>query len=218
VVRTKILALAPAALALAFSASAAMNKVDATKITCGDFATQNPEQQKRTIAFLQGYARKDMAEDSIGQVMIGGDRATIAASCAAAPDSTAWQKVQQTLGDEASGSPSGHVATSPGDSKMGSPPQPGAMPAPPSSSAGVTHAEPTKMTCQQYEELSSDAQRGIVYWLDGYSRKTDPSAATASLVDLDRNVTTLTEACRATPNERLWSTLRTRLPSTPSAG
>src|SRR5258706_1788044 len=112
-VRTRILALAPA-FALAFSANAAMNKVDATKITCGDFATQNVDQQKRTIAFLQGFARKDMNETSIGEVMIGGDRATITASCAREPDATAWQKVQQTLGDGASGTPSGRISTSSG--------------------------------------------------------------------------------------------------------
>src|SRR5262245_53925682 len=85
-----MLALLVPALALAFSAEA--KKVDATKITCEEFAAQTPEDQEKITAFLHGYSKKGVAEDALGEVEVDRVLDVAAIGCVEQPKATLWDK------------------------------------------------------------------------------------------------------------------------------
>jgi HdeA/HdeB family protein len=177
--RIRIAGLAPLlTLALALTANATMNKADATRITCGDFASQSADYQRRVLAFLQGYAHKDAPETSLGNLPVRADTARLTEACARDPESTVLQKVEESSDNRDSGTAQKHP--------------------------GMNEVRPTRVTCEQYERLDRETQLELVYWLEGYSRSTHGGSS----VDLDRDVSSAATVCHSTPHQTLRSALR----------
>jgi len=179
-------------LTLAVTAGAAeKDRVDATQVRCGDFATRSREQQRRLLAFLEGYARRDIAASQIGEIQVGGQTAGLDSACAREPEATVWSKVRENMGDESSGNPerTGRIETGPGEEKT-SPPR----------------AKPLELTCEEFNRLETKRQPEVLFWLDGYDR-TDGSA----VVDLERGLGGYESACRASPRQSLWTALEPTL-------
>jgi len=149
--------------AVAPNAMAAMNKLDATKITCQDFSSRSQDQQRRILAFLTGYTQKDLSEDSLGETQVDSDTAHVDSLCAKDPDATVLQQVEKSSGQRDSGTAQKHP--------------------------GMNEARPMKITCEEFERLDRDTQTDLVYWLEGWGQKkgsskvdldADPSSIAAS--------------------------------------
>jgi hypothetical protein len=161
-------------LALAAHAGA-HGTVDATKITCAEFVAESPEGRVRTTAFLDGYSKKGVAEDAIGEVDVQRELDVTVIDCKENPKATLWERFKSHL--------------------------PG----------GKLKVKPVKMTCEEFMALGKDVQPEVVYWLDGYNRKTKTDVSMAGQVDLERDTMVLVELCKPAPKESLWSRIKAKL-------
>lgn len=84
-------------LALAFGASAHAKKVNALTMTCEEFAAQTPEAQTRITAFVDGYSKKGVAEDAVGEVDVKRVLDVAVIGCVEEPKATFWDKVKAKL-------------------------------------------------------------------------------------------------------------------------
>lgn len=83
--------------ALALAADANAKKVNATTITCEEFAAQTPEGQRRITAFLDGYSKKGTHEDAIGEVDVNRVLDVAVIGCVQEPKATFWDKIKAKL-------------------------------------------------------------------------------------------------------------------------
>jgi hypothetical protein len=67
------------------------------------------------------------------------------------------------------------------------------------------------MTCEQFAELESDSQVGVVAWADGYRRAVTQPAEIGE-IEIDRQVETIVTSCTETPQLSLWRKLEAMLP------
>jgi len=81
-------------LALGLAAGAQAKKVDATTMTCEEFAAQTPEGQTRITAFLDGYSKKGVAEDAVGEVDVKRVLDVAVIGCVEEPKATLWDKIK----------------------------------------------------------------------------------------------------------------------------
>ena len=63
---------------------------------------------------------------------------------------------------------------------------------------------PTELTCQSYLKLNRDNRRWTVYWLDGFSRKPDPTDVNQGVVALKRNAEDFAASVCTKRDQRLW--------------
>ncbi|HXZ86830.1 MAG TPA: HdeA/HdeB family chaperone [Myxococcota bacterium] len=157
-------------------AASALNEIDATKVSCAQFTELGSNRQKRILAFLQGYAHRELAEDQVGSVPIGAGLPRVLDACAHEPTAVVWAKVQELA-----------PGRNTGDRRE----------------AGVTRP-PTEITCASYLKLDRYDRRLTVYWLDGYSRKPDPTDANQSVVALQRNGEDWAASACKKRKQRLW--------------
>jgi HdeA/HdeB family protein len=117
--------------------------VDALNLTCQQFVALPDSDQQRTAAFLEGYSKRDVAEDSVGEVDIAPDIAIVTTECRAEPQASFWQKMKGHLPAVTSGE----------------------------RTSNVERVKPVDITCEEFLALDDSEQPEVVYWLDGYSRK-----------------------------------------------
>ena len=151
-------------------------QIDAIKVSCAQFRELGQNVQKRVLSFLQGYVKRDVSEDKVGSVMVGGGLSRVLDACVHAPDEPVVAKVEE-------------VAAGPDTGARGE--------------ARLTRP-PTAMTCRDYVKLGRADQRLTVYWLDGYSRKNDPTDANQSVVALDRDPEDMAKKACSKREQRLW--------------
>jgi hypothetical protein len=84
-------------LALAFGASADAKKVNALTMTCEEFAAQTPEAQTHITAFLDGYSKKGVAEEVVGEVDVKRVLDVAVIGCVEEPKATFWDKIKAKL-------------------------------------------------------------------------------------------------------------------------
>ncbi|MBX3028319.1 hypothetical protein KF840_25795 [bacterium] len=67
---------------------------------------------------------------------------------------------------------------------------------------GSKHVQPTRMTCEEFADLSESERPEVAYWIDGYNHgvKQDDVGA----IDLRRDTATILVACKPTPQESVW--------------
>jgi len=166
------------ALVLAVGSLAASGplEVDATKVYCAQFKELGQIRQKRILAFLQGYAHREVPDDQVGSVPIGSGLRRILDACVHEPTAAVWAEVQKLA-----------PGKNTGDRRE----------------AGRTRP-PTEITCETYLKLNRDDRRVTVYWLDGYSRKPDANDANQSVVSLDRNAEDWAASACTKRKQRLW--------------
>lgn len=152
------------------------NEVDAAKVSCAQFAELGANAQKRILSFLQGYAHRDVPQDEVGSVVIGSGLGLVLDACARAPSAAVFAKVRELAPGKEGGA---------------------------SGEARLTR-RPTEITCSAFRKLDREDRRLTVYWLDGYSRKPDPSDAKQSVVALQRNAEDLAESACSKRKQRLW--------------
>jgi HdeA/HdeB family len=83
--------------ALALGANAEAKKVNALTITCEEFAAQTPEAQKRIVAFADGYSKKGVAEEAVGEVDVKRVLDVAVIGCVETPKATWWDKLKAKL-------------------------------------------------------------------------------------------------------------------------
>jgi HdeA/HdeB family protein len=142
--------------ALVFVAAAEVKELDAGKVSCAQFRELGLNRQKRILSFLQGYAHREVAQDKVGSVAIGAGLTRVLDACMHDPTPTVFAKVKELASGDGIGA---------------------------SGEARLTR-QPTEMTCKEFVKLDREDRRLTVYWLDGYSRKVDPSDANQSVVAL----------------------------------
>src|SRR5262249_55263394 len=155
------------------------------------------EQQSHLTAFLQGYAQRGVAADSLREEDIGGTDAIVSA-CARDPSATVWQKTEHNPGSAEPPSPSApsvpdSATGSTTRNEAGSPTGNGNRTTGATTRDGVTRANPIQFTCGEFTRLPRGQQPDILFWLDGYNRKND----SAPQVDLDRSMAPYEDSCRA---------------------
>jgi hypothetical protein len=74
--------------------SAWAHKMDATKMTCEEFAAQTPESQTRIAAFLDGYSKRGTKEEALADVDIDRVLDVLVVSCKQDPKATLWDKIK----------------------------------------------------------------------------------------------------------------------------
>jgi len=94
--RTVLWILAPV-FALALGANAEAKKVNALTMTCEEFAAQTPESQTRITAFVDGYSKKGVAEEAVGEVDVKRVLDVAVIGCVEEPKATFWDKVKAKL-------------------------------------------------------------------------------------------------------------------------
>ncbi len=94
--RTPLWFLVPV-LALALGANAEAKKVNAMTITCEEFAAQTPEAQKRIVAFADGYSKKGVSEEAVGEVDVKRVLDVAVIGCVETPKASWWDKVKAKL-------------------------------------------------------------------------------------------------------------------------
>ena len=151
-------------------------QIDASQVSCAQFRELPPSRQKRILSFLQGYAHRDVPEDKVGSVPVGAGLGRVVDGCIHSPYAPVATKVQELA--------SGGGKPARGD-------------------ASLTRA-PTLLTCREFQKLGREDQRLTVYWLDGYSRKSDPADANQSIVALDRDPEDLAKKACSKRQQRLW--------------
>jgi hypothetical protein len=157
-------------------AASTLGEVDAAKFDCAGFREIGLDKQKRILAFLQGYLHRKLAEDDVGSVGIGTGFDRALEACAREPYTPVAAKVEElALGDDAGAR---------GEARLTRP--------------------PTRITCRDYASLNREDQRLTVYWLDGYSRKTDANDANQSVVALDRDPEEMAKNACGRRVQRLW--------------
>jgi len=161
--------------ALSLAASGPL-ELDSTKVYCAQFRELGSNRQRRILAFLQGYGHREIADDQVGSVPIGSGLQKILDACVHDATATVWTEVQRLA-----------PGKNTGDRRE----------------AGLTRP-PTELTCESYLKLNRDNRRATVYWLDGYSRKPDPSDANLSMVSLDRNAEDWAASACTKRKQRLW--------------
>jgi HdeA/HdeB family len=162
--------------ALVTLGASARNEVDAAKLDCATFQELGQNRQMRVLGFLQGYGHREVPEDKVGSVAIGAGLTRVLDACVHEPYTPVFVKVKElALGDD--------VAAR--------------------AEAGVTRP-PTEITCRDYLKLNRDDRRLTVYWLDGYSRKPDPTDANQSVVALGRDPEDLAKNACSKRVQRLW--------------
>jgi hypothetical protein len=157
-------------------AAGAPSQVDATKLTCAQFAELGQSVQRRILSFLQGYEHREVPEAKVGSVPIGAGLARVLDACRAEPSEIVWKKVHAVA--------PGRHAVARGEARVTRP--------------------PTEITCKVFLKLDRDDQRLTVTWLDGYSRKPDPSDANQSVVALDRDPEVFAQSACGKRKQRLW--------------
>ncbi|HTO71331.1 MAG TPA: hypothetical protein VMR31_15830 [Myxococcota bacterium] len=150
--------------------------VDATKLGCAQFRELRSDWQRRILAFLQGYAHREVPDDQVGSVPIGAGLDLVVDACMHDPYALVWAKVQELASDQALRA---------------------------RNYAGRTRP-PTQITCSDFQSLIRDDQRMTVYWLDGYSRKVDPTDDNQSMVALDRKAEVIAQSACGRRKARLW--------------
>jgi HdeA/HdeB family protein len=188
--------------------------VDATQVSCSDFRGRNEQQQKRLVAFLQGYENRGTREDTLGEAQIGGLTPIVAAACDRDPQGTVWQQVQHSgnipdvnVGPKTPDSAAGSTT----QGQAGTPSGNGNQTTGATTRDGVTRVKPLEYTCGEFSRLSPEAGPEVLYWLDGYNRKDDM----APQVDLARGMGPYQETCRAAPHQSLWTAVRLKLSPEP---
>jgi hypothetical protein len=171
--RARVLLLLLGAISLAADT---LNEIDATKVYCAQFRELGANRQNRILAFLQGYAHRELADDQVGSVPIAAGLPRVLDACEHDPTAPVWAKVQQVA-----------PGKNTGDRRE----------------AGFTRP-PTELTCESYLKLNRDHRRWTVYWLDGYSRKPDPNDANLSVVALKRNAEDFAASFCTKRQQRLW--------------
>jgi hypothetical protein len=153
-----------------------LNEIDATKVYCAQFRELGGNRQNRILAFLQGYAHREIPDDQVGSVPIAAGLPRLLDACLHDPTASVWAKVQQVA-----------PGKNTGDRRE----------------AGFTRP-PTELTCQSYLKLNRDNRRWTVYWLDGFSRKPDPTDVNQGVVALKRNAEDFAASVCTKRDQRLW--------------
>ena len=71
---------------------------------------------------------------------------------------------------------------------------------------GSRKVKPTKMTCQEFMDLSETERPEVAYWLDGYNHGVQQQVAVQ--VDLQRDVAVIVVECKPVPKESLWTKIK----------
>jgi HdeA/HdeB family protein len=155
-------------------------EIDATKVTCATYNELGANRQKRILAFLQGYAHRELAQDKVGSVAIGAGLSRVKDACAKDAGAPAWPKVRALASDQDAGAR--------GDARLTRP--------------------PTEITCRAWLKLDREDRRMTVYWLDGYSRKVDETDANQSVVSLDSDPEVAARNACGKRKQSLWSAIQ----------
>lgn len=166
--------------ALSLAATPRPAKVDAMKLGCAQFRELGPNLQKRVLSFLQGYAKRGVSEDNVGSVAIGGGLSRVLDACLHDAGALVAAKVFEVSAGQDTGARGEALLTRP----------------------------PLLMTCRDYAKLSREDQRLTVYWLDGYSRKDDPTDLDQSTVALNRDPEQAASKACGKREQRLWWTIQ----------
>jgi hypothetical protein len=167
--------LLPSLCLLAAATAADAKKLDATQLTCEEFAAQSPEGRTRTTAFLAGYSKRGTPVDALAEVEVQRELDSLVEVCLQTPKQSVLDKLVWFL---------------PGGKKK---------------------LKPTALTCEEFVSLGSDVQPEVVYWLDGYHRKTGREDVATGEVDLERDLAVLVEICKPTPKASLWERIREKM-------
>ena len=71
---------------------------------------------------------------------------------------------------------------------------------------GSRKVKPTKMTCQEFMDLSETERPEVAYWLDGYNHGVQQQVAVQ--VDLQRDVAVVVVECKPVPKESVWTKIK----------
>ena len=71
---------------------------------------------------------------------------------------------------------------------------------------GSKKVQPTKMSCQEFIDLSQTERPEVAYWLDGYNHGVQRD--TVGEVDLQRDVAVIAVECTPAPKESLWAKVK----------
>ena len=73
---------------------------------------------------------------------------------------------------------------------------------------GSKKVRPTKMTCEDFSELSVSEKPEVAYWLDGYDKAAGVQENAVDQVDLQRDVAVIVQVCKDAPKESLWAKIK----------